>query len=269
MEELLSPSDETAGSFLRRKREEKGISLDEASQVTRIGKNYLADIEGNRFEKLPNPAYVKGFLRSYASFLGIPAEEVIRLYDRAHEQEQAIEPPPAAVEKRKPQPVAYLVVGAVVVLAALGYMIGQREEQASGPPPVHKEIVPAPLPPVQPPVSSAKKPGAEAVTTPYEPPAVSVDGAAKGVFLRLKVNEDTKIFMNIDGSVTQEYALNAGDLIEWKGENFFIIDVDDPAGVEAELNGRKLPPLGPPGVPAHVVLRRDGAGPATQEQGEN
>lgn len=270
MTDMLKYSDESAGSLLRRTREAKGISLEEASRITRIGKNYLLDIEENHFEKLPNLAYVKGFLRSYAAFLELPAEAVLGLYDRSHQEEQpSPERPAEATEKRKPQPVAYVVVAAVVIVAAIGYMIGQEEELPPPAPPVQREVVPVPVPPVQAPVSSAKAPESPVAPKPSNQKAVSSDDTpAKGVFLRLKINEDTRIFMNIDGHVTQEYALNAGDLIEWKGEKFFIVDVDDPAAVEAELNGKKLQPLGPAGTPARVVLRPNGVAPDTQEQGE-
>ena len=73
----------SVGSYLRECRESRGITLEDASRVTRIGKNYLSALEEDRFETLPNPAYVKGFLRAYGIFLGLSGDEVVAMYERA------------------------------------------------------------------------------------------------------------------------------------------------------------------------------------------
>jgi len=63
--------------------------------------------------------------------------------------------------------------------------------------------------------------------------------------------------------ITQHYDLKAGDLIEWKGEKGFAIDLENAGGVEAELNGKMLAPFGKKGVPAHVELGAEGEGQKT------
>ena len=57
---------EPIGTFLRREREDRGLSLDEIADVTRIPSQSLALLEEGRFESLPGDPFVRGFLRAYA-----------------------------------------------------------------------------------------------------------------------------------------------------------------------------------------------------------
>src|SRR5512147_2975439 len=79
---------QTIGSKLRQTREAQGIQIDEAANVTRIGKNYLIAMEEEAFDRLPSPAYVKGFLRVYAGFLGLSGDEIVSLYEESLPQPQ-------------------------------------------------------------------------------------------------------------------------------------------------------------------------------------
>jgi cytoskeleton protein RodZ len=67
------------GDLLRRTREEKGLSLDQAMEATRIRKEFLQALEEEDLDRLPAPVYVKGFLRNYASFLGLNPQDVLSL----------------------------------------------------------------------------------------------------------------------------------------------------------------------------------------------
>ncbi|MEE2694529.1 MAG: RodZ domain-containing protein [Pseudomonadota bacterium] len=59
------------GAELKSLREEQGHSLPDAATALRINSRYLVALEEGAFQELPGPAYVLGFLRSYASFLGV------------------------------------------------------------------------------------------------------------------------------------------------------------------------------------------------------
>jgi len=75
----------TLGERLNKLRSEKRITLGEVSKSTRIQIKYLEYLESGRFEKLPADVYVKGFLRSYAQYLGMDENYLIRLYERERE----------------------------------------------------------------------------------------------------------------------------------------------------------------------------------------
>ncbi|MFH2009158.1 MAG: helix-turn-helix domain-containing protein [bacterium] len=68
------------GLRLRKERELRGISLEEVSSVTRVRLVYLRHLEEDGFESLPADVYVRGYIRSYARFLGIDAERCIEQY---------------------------------------------------------------------------------------------------------------------------------------------------------------------------------------------
>ncbi len=72
----------TLGEKLKKIRSDHRISLVEVSRSTRIQVKYLEALEGGSYEKLPPEVYVRGFLRSYAGFLGVPEEAILKLYDR-------------------------------------------------------------------------------------------------------------------------------------------------------------------------------------------
>ncbi len=68
------------GERLRSARQALGLSLEEIENVTRIRRSFLVALEQETFDVLPGPAYVRGFLRTYAAYLGIPSEELLELY---------------------------------------------------------------------------------------------------------------------------------------------------------------------------------------------
>jgi cytoskeleton protein RodZ len=265
------------GEYLKKVRESRGVELDEASRVTKIGKSYLVAIEEGRFEKLPNAAYIKGFLRLYASFLSLSGDEVLQMYQRS--LPQAAPPQPEAQSERPPVEIMEraklsgpsrwlipaLLLAAVIVAAVL---LSDNEEKqprppAAAPAPAEPSPAPAPLPKaaVLPPRSSAAPapgpqppPPGETAPAPLAtpPPAEKKPG---GVVLRLRFNRDTWLSITIDDSISQRYDLKAGDLIEWKGSKSFVVDVGDGGAVDGEFNGRPLKQLGEPGKPAHVELK--------------
>lgn len=68
------------GPALRRARENRGKSIDEASRDTKIRGELLRALEKERFDALPGDVYVRGFLRSYGQYLGLDPDKVVSLY---------------------------------------------------------------------------------------------------------------------------------------------------------------------------------------------
>lgn len=62
------------GNTLRDARRRQGLELGDCEHETRIRGRYLMALEDERFDMLPEPAYARGFLRSYAIFLGLDAD---------------------------------------------------------------------------------------------------------------------------------------------------------------------------------------------------
>jgi hypothetical protein len=88
-EELLPEGAVVTGALLRKVRERRGVSLRDISQVTKVNLTYLQFIEEENFQQLPVPAYLRGFLKAYARYLGLDPERVageyVKLYALYHE----------------------------------------------------------------------------------------------------------------------------------------------------------------------------------------
>jgi cytoskeletal protein RodZ len=65
---------ETLGRHLKHEREVREVSLEELSQTTRIPLRMLEHIEADRFDQLPGDVFARGFLKSYARALNMPAD---------------------------------------------------------------------------------------------------------------------------------------------------------------------------------------------------
>ena len=81
------------GEQFKQRRKEMNLSLKEVENATSIRMNYLHSIEEGEVNKLISPVYAKGFVRQYASFLGMDGNAVIeehpRIFNRVAPQEFA------------------------------------------------------------------------------------------------------------------------------------------------------------------------------------
>lgn len=62
------------GRILEQTRREKGLSLEEVEQATKIRKRYLTGLEREDYAMLPDAVYARGFLKTYANYLGLDGE---------------------------------------------------------------------------------------------------------------------------------------------------------------------------------------------------
>lgn len=117
------------GHALREARIRRGIELSEVEQVTKIRTSYLRAMEEERWELLPGAPYVRGFLSTYARFLGLDGEALVEEYRRRHERVEEPEPIPeemlprrGVVGRRAIKPSAAVLAG-LVAAAVLGVVV--------------------------------------------------------------------------------------------------------------------------------------------------
>src|SRR3972149_584679 len=72
------------GETLRRARLSKGITFEDAERVTRIPRKYLEALEVENYGILPAPVYARGFLRSYAGYLGLDPGALLPFFPVGH-----------------------------------------------------------------------------------------------------------------------------------------------------------------------------------------
>lgn len=73
------------GATLREARLRQNLEIAECATATRIRERYLVAIEDGRFESLPDPAYVNGFVRAYAAHLGVIVDGPVRELPSDHQ----------------------------------------------------------------------------------------------------------------------------------------------------------------------------------------
>jgi Helix-turn-helix domain/Domain of unknown function (DUF4115) len=73
------------GQWLRHTREERGITLAEAQQATKIRQAFLLALEEENYNILPPPVYIRGFLKNYANFLGLDPRQIVQRFDEVME----------------------------------------------------------------------------------------------------------------------------------------------------------------------------------------
>jgi transcriptional regulator with XRE-family HTH domain len=71
---------QSIGERLEEARKKKGISIREAAEATKIRGDYLSQFENNRFDINLTEIYVRGFLRSYASYLKLSGDKILNDY---------------------------------------------------------------------------------------------------------------------------------------------------------------------------------------------
>jgi transcriptional regulator with XRE-family HTH domain len=131
MEEArISPLGET----LRRARQARGVTVEDAQRATRIPRRYLEALEEENFALLPAPVYARGFLRSYSGYLGLDPAELLPFFPVGHVDEPKLEPLP---EVGRPRTwslsgiLAVVVVGALILLVIALYSIGRESGAGS------------------------------------------------------------------------------------------------------------------------------------------
>lgn len=138
------------GDKLRREREMRGVTIAEMSESTKISKRWLQALEEEDFDILPGGVFNRGFVRSYARFLGINEDQAVADYVAAsneqpppedkfpleiHEKEGT----PPLNPKRSFLPVALAIVALVLVVSGWTWWVKHKPPTAA-----HTTQIPAP-----------------------------------------------------------------------------------------------------------------------------
>lgn len=248
------------GEELRREREIRGISLKEIADATKVSKRFLEAIERNDHKTLPAPVFTRGFVREYARYLGLSADDIVNRYNYAAAGDLNVEksphldrltPPPPDPHPRTPAPkkgipppyaridrnIFVLVVIAAALAAVSWWAIRQRRAADDV---AREEVVAPTMAPARP------------AATPT-PPAPSDDELR----LRIEVSERSWVRLEADGQTTLNAELEQGYANTFKAKDNFSLTVGNAAGVSLTLNDAKVPPLGKQGKVKTRTFDRD------------
>jgi cytoskeleton protein RodZ len=219
------------GNSLREARLRRHIEFSDAEHGTKIRGKYLRALEEERFELLPSHTYIKGFLRSYAEYLGLDGQLYVDEYNSRFvigEEEAPIRSPrrvPAARSRRadrRESNIVLLALTAIGIVTAL-VIVAWRFGSVDAPPVNGLTSTPA-------------------VTTP-----AAASDAARSVRLELRATRgDSYLIVKSGSSIGSELykgTLERGQRQRFDGKVLWI-RLEAPANVLVKLNGNrvKLPP---------------------------
>lgn len=139
------------GESLRAARQERGLELEEVEARLKIRRRYLEALESEDWDRLPAPSYARGFLRTYAGYLGLDGKRMAaKLGEGPREPEMIatperrpragpVDPTPIRAlgrRSRMPQPSARAgwvgltaVLGLIAVFAAIGLLSSESDPE--------------------------------------------------------------------------------------------------------------------------------------------
>lgn len=111
------------GAFLRRVREQSDISLQQVAQDLKLRSGHLRAIEAGLFEALPERAYLLGYVKTYANYLNLDAEQVIIQFKAELDElsePQSYQFPEARPPARLPRWSVRVIMALIAFLLAIG-----------------------------------------------------------------------------------------------------------------------------------------------------
>ncbi len=213
---------QTVGEKLKRARLEKGLSLDEVYKQTKVHSRVLEALEEDRAHNFLSPVYIKGFLKTYAQYLGLDSEQLIKEYIDS----QKVEPSPAKVvkelEQKKSRPInLFFVFRAVLILALLIIFVVYFRfvlRHIFKPPPqvratkVDVKVVPAPAPPVK----------------------------KEDLILQVGTKDDCWLKVKADGRIIFQNTLQKGQVEKWQAKDEIELRIGKPEALYVYLNGKPI-----------------------------
>ena len=228
------------GSALRRAREIRGITIDEAARDTKLRVEQLHALEGEAFDELGDPVYARAMLRTYAQYLGLKPERVLSVYAEHAEDVEPPEPPGklgrverglAASRIRDNQ--KFLLVAAAVVLIAL-IAVGLVSRGGA------------------PPAASIETPGTSVVVSPSSP--------ASGVDVTVVATAPVEVAATIDGASQAPTTLRPGESIALMATEELVVTATDGGAITVTVDGRDAGVPGRKGQPWTETYTPSGRG---------
>src|SRR5687768_10994419 len=117
---------ETLGEKLRAAREARGISVSQVAEQTRIAPMYIECIENDNYKPLPGGIFNKGFVKSYARFIGYDEQEALQEYGQIATQAEGTQDdhfrsyrPEVLTDDRASQSTVPTIIFAGIILALM------------------------------------------------------------------------------------------------------------------------------------------------------
>jgi cytoskeletal protein RodZ len=252
----------TMGDVLRAARRRRRVSIERAAEETRIRADFLMRMESDEFDFLA-PAYVRGFLRNYARFLGLSPDSLVGEFDRRYGVGRADTGQIAALERRtrnapreRRRPSSWAVAATIASLmlaglAVLGLVQGTPE-------PVRAPDVASEGGPPEAPAEESPSPSRSPTPERERPPRLAL---ADGIEVEI-VAKRAECWVSVDADGVSVYSSTPPLAIGERAGPFAAnesmdIVLGNAYGVDLIINGQRFGPFGNQGEVTTINLPDD------------
>ena len=232
---------ESISTVLKTARLAKDITIDYIVSETRISKHVIAQIESENPTNLPEPVFLKGFIKAYAEIVGLDPEEIIKLYQAENGiTDTAPESPEQHVESNKSEyrkkNYTTQIIIAVLVLIFLAILLLTSNTKNT-----EKESL----------ISTHSVETTDSETTKDKQ-------TVNGYKLEIECVEETVLKISTDGEQVVEYSLLPEEHLELKAKKQFNILITNTCGVTLFMNDEVVDVPGKCGqtVNMHLPLKQ-------------
>jgi cytoskeleton protein RodZ len=243
---------ESFGAYLKGLREEKGKTLEQISDSTKIAVSNLVLLETDRYDLLPPRVFVKGFIRSYTRELGLNPDEALgrfneftqhgELPDYSQEEHPVFhQEPPSGSFVHNPWFTVFLTAAGVVsliILLATGFsrlLVSERSSKGG-------------LPTVTTVQPSKERSTASSAETDREPLSASFteqSGNHDGKkILEIKAISKAWVRVEPDNGPPEELMMAPDEIQIFTAKSSFHLQTGNAGGLRLRFDGRELPSLG-------------------------
>lgn len=290
------------GQTLRLRREERGLSTEQAAFQSRVPHRLVQVLESDDYHLVPDAFYLIRVLHDYARFLGLDAgatEHAFRVAIQRHAKPVTAPGPAApAIPNVSWRHVAWTGAGILAVVPLVFIALSLSSQRETLPPPPPREEAPLTrVPPAAVPEAQTMLPGEPTPAEPADaanrsaPPAATRAGEAPPVVLReatpppatpsaaprdtaaerkprrfqlvAEALEPTWMAVQSDGGDQRQVLLRSGERVRFGADKGFVVTLGNAGGVKLSLNGERLPVLGKSGeVVRNLALPPNGGAAA-------
>lgn len=238
--EALPAEGGSFGSWLRRQREMREISLREIADRTKISLRYLEAMEADRFDLLPAPIFAKGFLREFARYVGLSPDDVVNHYLSVHKPEDSVAGPEEVRPRPKPrsnEPIhtpmrrswsygSLLALAGLILLILVAVAAYFADHRRESPDPEQTPPIAAPPPTAPPPAAVVAEPQLPAPTSPL---TVSLD-----------FSQDCWVEALLDGKQRLSELRVQGEALQLDAQKSVSLTLGNAGAVSVHVNGLQL-----------------------------
>ncbi len=223
------------GALLRQKREQKGLTLQEVCEATRVSLVNLQAIEAADYAALPADTYTRGFIRIYADFLGLNGSEITGSFFQERGGYQGARPRVnylgsgslaskkfAESTRLSPAANALFLLAAIILAVSIfclytgwnpfSYFVNQARSIPAG------------------------------TGLAYHPahPETSADATTKAINLEARFLKDTEVVLQLDDHTILKETYAKESKANWEANTIIRIEFAEPYSAELRVNGQPL-----------------------------